>query len=222
MMMFRRCSLVVGVVLTFSPAAQADPVNIITSGFYSLAFDEDVDFRFIGTDFEIVGMAGDLASVQPLFTCRPCEAGTSIDLSGHFASELDLEIGGILDGRSFPLVFYNGGMAFHTGHVIVPELPPPPPDGGFTQTTLHVPFVASGFLTAHDNVERTGLPIFSGAFRGGGTASVEFLNLPDFGTVTETVRYEFQEAAPTPEPATLVLLGTGLSAAYAGRRRRRT
>jgi len=37
-MLLRRCALAVGVALTFSPAAQAGPVNIITSGFYSLAF----------------------------------------------------------------------------------------------------------------------------------------------------------------------------------------
>jgi hypothetical protein len=98
---------------------------------------------------------------------------------------------------------------------------PPTPEGGATRASLSVPFVASGFLTAFDSFERTGIPFFSGAFSGHGTATVEFLNLPDFGIVSERVRYEFQEAAATPEPATVVLVGTGLTAACAVRRRRR-
>jgi len=45
-----------------------------------------------------------------------------------------------------------------------PDLPMPTPGRGFTQAVLRVPFVASGFLIAHDNVERAGTPICSGAF----------------------------------------------------------
>jgi hypothetical protein len=222
-MLLRRCALAVSVGVMFSPAAQADPVNLITGGFYSLAFGRDLDFRFVGTDFAMEGLAS--GDVNPLFACRPCASGTSLDISTNMDGIADVPVhfSVMLEGRSFPegTVFLNGGMAFHTAPVIAPDMPPPTPEGGFTRASLSVPFVASGFLTAFDNFERTGIPFFSGAFSGQGTATVEFFNLPDFGMVSERVRYEFQEAAPTPEPATLVLLGTGLSAACAARRQRR-
>jgi hypothetical protein len=217
-MLLRRCALAVGVVLTFSPAAQADPVNIITSGFYSLGFGRDLDFRFFGTDFHFVGLAS--GDVQPLFECHPCASGTSLDLTTNLDGILDLGFPPLafLDGRTFPpnTPFFNGSMAFHAGRVTAPDLPPP-----FDVTMRSVPFVASGFLTAFDNIERTGIPFFSGAFSGQGTATVTFFNEEGFGLIAQFVRYEFHEAAPTPEPATLFLIGTGLSAASAARRRRR-
>jgi hypothetical protein len=222
-MLLRRCALAVVVVLTFSPAAQADPVNIITSGFYSLVFGTDIDFRFVGTDFVMEGLAS--GDVDPLFACHPCASGTSLDISTNMDGIVDVPVdfSVMLEGRSFPkgTVFLNGGMAFHTAPVIAPDLPPPTPEGRFPRASRSVPFVASGFLTAFDNFERTGIPFFSGAFSGQGTATVEFFNRPDPGMVSDHVRYEFQASAPTPEPATLVLLGTGLSAACAARRQRR-
>jgi hypothetical protein len=45
-----------GLALTVSSAARADPVNIVTSGFYSVVWDEESDFRFLGTGFEVIGL----------------------------------------------------------------------------------------------------------------------------------------------------------------------
>jgi hypothetical protein len=143
-MLLRTSAVTVGIALTFSLAARADPVNIVTSGFYSMAFDEISDFRFLGTGFDIEGMAN--GGSRPVFACRPCRVVTALDASDNFDSEVDLGVPAIFGVRSFPVAFYNGGMVFDTGRVIVPDVPMPPLGGGFHQKTLLVPLVASGFL----------------------------------------------------------------------------
>jgi len=145
-MLLRRCALAVGVVVALSPAAQADPVNIITSGSYHLSFGTDIGFRFVGTDFDFGGIAvGDLDPL--LVACRPCAPGTSVDFTTTLEALLDLtNTPAILEGRSFPqeTLFFNGPLTLHPGAVTAPD--PPPND----QAIRRVPFVASGFLTAFD------------------------------------------------------------------------
>jgi hypothetical protein len=89
-MLLRRCALAVSVGVMFSPAAQADPVNLITGGFYSLAFGRDLDFRFVGTDFAMEGLAS--GDVNPLFACRPCASGTSLDISTNMDGIADVPV----------------------------------------------------------------------------------------------------------------------------------
>lgn len=78
-----------------------------------------------------------------------------------------------------------------------------------TPSTSPTPFFASGFLRiVHEN----GTVLFDDDVFGAGIATWGFVPLPDGGNVVYRVQYDFSDAALTPEPATLFLIGSGLVA----------
>jgi hypothetical protein len=209
-MMPRTLALTIAAVLTFSPLALADPVRIVTSGFYSVVWDEDSEFRFNGTGFELHGLAN-AGENNPLFRCHPCAAGTSLNLSTDFRTDRPETDLAIFEGVFYPEAYFTGSTTIRAGSVIVPEVA--------DRAVLSVPFTASGFLAAYDNIARTGAPLFSTALSGRGTASVTFIPRIE-GIDADSISYQFDDSAPIPEPATLLLIGSGLSAMYLRRRRR--
>lgn len=78
------------------------------------------------------------------------------------------------------------------------------------------PFFFSGHFRIVD--ESRTVVLFDDVLFGAGMASWRFA--PGTAHVSE-VRYEFSDAAPTPEPATLVLLGSGIAGVVLRQRRRR-
>jgi hypothetical protein len=120
----------------------------------------------------------------------------------------------IFDGRLYSELYFTGSTTIRAGSVIVPDVA--------GRAVLTAPFTASGFLAAYDNIARTGAPLFSTALSGRGTASVTFFNSypPGEGIDADSISYQFDDSAPIPEPATLLLMGSGLSAIYLRRRRR--
>jgi hypothetical protein len=77
-----------------------------------------------------------------------------------------------------------------------------------------------GSIVLIDRAERATL-------RGGGTATVFFApsgSFPEDGPLwsTTAVRYDFTEPALVPEPATILMVGSGLAAAAFAKRRRRS
>jgi hypothetical protein len=83
-MMPKTFALTIAAVRTFSPVALADPVRIVTSGFYNVVWDEEPDFLFVGAGFDLGRMADADRTANPLFRCHPCPPGTSLDLSTDF------------------------------------------------------------------------------------------------------------------------------------------
>jgi len=192
------------VLLLHTPSAHADPIPIIliTGGSVDLnaAGNGHLDVR--GTrDFrmnEVVESQNALG-----MSCRPCVPGDLLNLGGGFAEEFGTgSVGGVTSE------IQGGGSHFVANGVA-------PPFG--TSGVLSVPFTYLGVFQVFEG------PRFQ--LRGQGTATVQLLhdirnpNFPlwEFGGA----RFDFA-AAPTPEPATIFLIGSGLAAVAWRRRASRT
>ncbi|HET7694287.1 MAG TPA: PEP-CTERM sorting domain-containing protein [Vicinamibacterales bacterium] len=196
------------IALSTAGAAVADPITItggtISIGYGRGSFREYV-FSLQGDGVAITGSQPD-GPVQPAFfpACHefsPCGEGAVTNPSGAITV---LAIGSAtLDGVEYPLTQYFGGpsnqFTFTAGDVVIP--------GGMADVLmLQTPFTFTGLLDIFRFSDTGGWePLRSVSLTGQGTATVNLQRLQN-GFRVHSVDYEF---AATPEPGTLLLLGSG-------------
>jgi hypothetical protein len=150
------------------------------------------------------------------FGCTPCTPGSILDAGGILSTTVFGAGTLTLDGVTYSVTESMDSPATLymrlSGFLLAPTF------AGLS-TSVTVPFTMHS-LVLIDGVQRA-------TIRGGGNATVFFAPSPSFPEDgpqwwTSRVRYDFSDSAPVPEPATLLMVGSGLAAAAYAKRRRRS
>jgi hypothetical protein len=206
--------------------AEADPL-IVTGGGFETRFDLVSSVGLIGDGFQL-GSLSPGAHLNVFDSCVTCAPGTVLDLSMVITGFATTDVPQIFNG-----VVYTGPMFFVTDlQFSAPMVTLPSSIQPVFAATF--PFTFRGTLSAAregrvtaGHVELTGPPLFSTTLVGEGTGRVSAwpASVIEIGSADQFaivgVRYLFEEAAaPTPEPATLLLISCGAALIYGKRRPR--
>lgn len=204
--------------------ARADALAI-TGGSYRISTPfRSPDPRFIsmgfdlqGTNFRAAGGEGDGASRRVGSNCpHPCQAGSTFSLNAENNLFIEKPTSLLqIDGQN-RFGWFGGGLLFQTESFTIPL-------NAGAELTLTASFTMTGMISFAEydlqNTVFTGFQFNSEVFGSGiATISLFFSQISqDYEIVS--VRYDF---TAVPEPATMILLGTGLAGLVARHRRRRS
>jgi hypothetical protein len=203
---------------TMSPrTAAADPVAITNGYFTAGTVDTSAQAMLNGDGFGLNAFIEAYISTLSL-SCTPCAPGTTLDLGGSFEGPR-ASGSAFVDGVTYSEVFLDGMTGTFSSPAFVIS--------GTDSVRVTRPFtfsaVVSGYLL-DPFVYGITQPAFTKTLSGTGVASATFLFNDDetplfFGT---GLRYDFTNPGATPEPATLLLVATGVAIGALGRRRGRS
>lgn len=223
---FTRVSLALVLAGTMIGGTARADVIVIQEGNLGFSFDPPGGFWMAG---DLFGIAASLDSpgvgTTSVLTCgfpASCPPGTAISLGGVFGGEAEdfalgvgsAGVGGTSYGLDVPIEF-RGTLVFDAPTVVVPSTP----DG---LASLTAPFLFHGSLAgfAEGSVE----PLFDVQLTGRGRAGLELGSCEVCGIPGPYqflgFGYEFEPAAPVPEPATMLLVSTGIVGWWSRRRLR--
>ena len=213
---------------TANPVMTHAETFVIREG--SIGFDpgDPASFVFRSDGLQLSGLFQPIAT-SGAFTCAPtaCAPGTLVSLGTVFGGPLrDFNLGqgvATIDGvqhgsQTGPpgqgFLFLTGTLTFDA-----PDLPIPA--GGDLVVRLTAPFLFNGRVIG-SNERPVTMPLFEVDLVGAGAATMRLgldsgLGLYRF----EGLEYVFESSEPIPEPATLLLVGSGVAGLMARRKRLR-
>jgi hypothetical protein len=188
-------------------SAGADPIQVV-AGSLSVDTGDPPSFRLVTADGRTY-LGEEFATNWDLSCFFECPAGTSIPLSMAPAGP---------DGEGV-LVRDDGVSGFPVIRLVLsaPAVTLGPDTGIPRVEVFQAPFTFAGQITAFPNADLSGAPLFDVALTGAGIANLSMFvenGLYSFSSID----YVFDETAPVPEPATVLLVSAG--SALMWRRRR--